>query len=163
MLEAKTQPFNPKPLLERREGNKANVYKDSEGYLTAGIGHLLTESEKKQYKLGDTVPENIRDRWFEQDSFDATNAAIYQARELGIDDLRFIENLTSVNFQLGTNWNKEHKKTWSLMKSGNFDLAAKEAANSKWKSQTPVRVKDFQEALKKIEIPAWTYDIPRAR
>ena len=32
-----------------------------------------------------------------------------------------------------------------------FDEAAKEAANSTWKKQTPVRVADFQKALTELK------------
>ena len=145
------KPFNPAPLLKYREGgNVPYVYLDSEGLPTAGIGHLLSPDENKQYKKGDIVPKEIRDSWFEQDSMQAVQSASQQAKELGINNPRFVENLTSVNFQLGGSWNKEHIETWRLMKEGNFSGAAKEAANSEWNKQTPIRVKHFQQALKSI-------------
>ena len=97
--------------------------------------------------MGDIVPQNILDNWLEQDSNKAWEAALTQAKELGINDIKFIESLASVNFQLGINWFKEHKKTWSYLKQKDYSNAADEAANSTWFKQTPVRVKDFQKAI----------------
>ena len=133
--------------LKSREGSRNKVYLDSLGKPTVGIGHLLTNEERKKYKVGDIVPQNILDNWLEQDSNKAWEAALTQAKELGINDIKFIESLASVNFQLGINWFKEHKKTWSYLKQKDYSNAADEAANSTWFKQTPVRVKDFQKAI----------------
>ena len=141
-------PFNPIPLISMREGgNREDVYLDSEGKPTAGVGHLLTKDERKRYSKGSIVSPEVRQRWFEQDSEKAINAAILQAKEMGVSDPRFIETLTSVNFQLGTSWNKEHVDTWDLMKNRDYSGAAKEAENSLWFEQTPARVRDLQQAL----------------
>ena len=150
------KPFDPRPLIKMREGgDREDVYKDSKGSLTAGIGHLLTAEELKLYKEGDLIPQEQRNAWFKQDSQRAIQAAQAQAEELGHTAPRFVENLTSVNFQLGTAWNLEHKNTWRLMKEGNYAGAATEAANSKWFRQTPDRVKDFQTALRNVDKPTW--------
>ena len=133
--------------LKSREGSRNKVYLDSLGKPTVGIGHLLTNEERKKYEVGDIVPQNILDNWLEQDSNKAWEAALTQAKELGINDIKFIESLASVNFQLGINWFKEHKKTWSYLKQKDYSNAADEAANSTWFKQTPVRVKDFQKAI----------------
>lgn len=137
--------------LLKREGSVNKSYKDSVGKLTGGIGHLLTPQEIKKYPLGTDIPKEVTDAWFKEDSAEAIDAAKVQAKELGVDKPELIQALTSVNFQLGTNWNKIHKKTWKLLQSGNFKEAAKEAANSKWNKQTPVRVKDFQDTLLKLD------------
>lgn len=64
-------------FLEAEEGSREDVYKDSEGFLTAGIGHKLTAEELKKYKEGDIVPKDKRDEWFRKDakkSWDAANS-----------------------------------------------------------------------------------------
>jgi len=40
-----------KQILGEEEGNRADIYLDSEGYPTAGIGHLLTAAERKKFGL----------------------------------------------------------------------------------------------------------------
>ena len=141
-------------LIIAREGVRDVVYDDpvkkSSGLLTAGIGHLLTDQEKKQFPIGSKVPQKTILKWFQQDFNKAFNAAVNQAKALGVFDPEFIGTLASVNFQLGPNWFKEHKKTWQLMEQGRFPEAAKEVYNSLWAKQTPVRVHDFAMALRKV-------------
>lgn len=142
-----------RPHLEQAEGNKTEVYqgaKDKEGVLTAGVGHKLTAAELKKFGKGDTIPPEQIQTWYDQDSKKAIGAAVKQAKEIGVESQEFMSALASVNFQLGTNWKGEHKKTWKLMKAGKFKEAATEAASSDWHGQTPERVEAFQEALLKV-------------
>ena len=150
--------------LNLREGFKGHVYKDTEGKLTAGTGHLLTDDELKKYKEGDVVDKEVTDAWLLKDSSKAYSASLSQAKELGISNQEMINALAGVNFQLGTSWNKKFKGAWSAMEAGDFDLAAKEAMYknpdelkygppsidrmSNWYQQTPTRVADFSRALK---------------
>jgi hypothetical protein len=110
----------------------------------------MSKAEQTKYPLGTKIPKSVRDNWLKEDSAKALGAANKQAEELGITDRKFIEALGSVNFQLGTEWNTIHKKTWELIKDGDYKAAAKEAANSKWNTQTPTRVEDFQRALEQL-------------
>ena len=88
--------------------------------------------------------------FWNQDSAAALRAAEQQMREAGITDEAFFIALADVNFQLGTGWTKKHKKTWDLILRGNYDGAAKEAADSVWYEQTPARVQAFQAALRAL-------------
>lgn len=133
--------------IKKREGVRYVSYKDSLGYLTGGVGHLLTHKEALLYPEGSTIPPVIVDSWLMGDIGIAKKAAQNQCEELLEPSTELYEALVSVNFQLGTGWNKIHKKTWKLMTQGRYEEAAVEAANSVWYRQTPVRVKDFQKAL----------------
>lgn len=137
--------------LKEREGVKTRSYYDSEEHLTGGIGHLLSEEEQQLYPEGTEIPQEVVDGWFKADLASAKKAAEEQAQELPEAPPKLIEALVSVNFQLGSNWNKEHKNTWKLLLEGEWKKAAEEAARSKWNEQTPKRVKDFQEALLEVE------------
>jgi lysozyme len=136
--------------LKMREGFKNKVYLDSLGKPTVGVGHLLTEEQNKKYKVGDIVPDNILDKWLEEDSLKAWKAALKQSEDLDINDLDFIDSLASVNFQLGTNWFKIHKNTWKFLQTKEYDKAANEAQDSTWFKQTPIRVQDFQKAIRNL-------------
>jgi len=148
--------------LEHREGSVSKSYLDSLGKLTGGVGHLLLEDEKKIYPKGTKIPKDVRERWMEKDSIKAWDAAIEQASDLGVSEHeQFIEALGSVNFQMGTNWMKKFPSAYKALKSGDFKEAIdqlewvnprkKEKGASNWKKQTPVRVKDFVEAIKELK------------
>jgi GH24 family phage-related lysozyme (muramidase)/murein DD-endopeptidase MepM/ murein hydrolase activator NlpD len=136
--------------LKMREGFENKVYLDSLGKPTVGVGHLLTEEQNKKYKVGDIVPDNILDKWLEEDSLKAWKAALKLSEDLDINDLDFIDSLASVNFQLGTNWFKIHKNTWKFLQTKKYDKAANEAQDSTWFKQTPIRVQDFQKAIRNL-------------
>jgi len=152
--ETQTEPTEKfiKHLADREGSLKKNnkVYLDSLGIPTVGVGHKLVGEEKTKYKVGDTIPDNILNEWLKKDSQTAWLGALKQSKELGIDDLNFIEALASVNFQLGTSWFKIHKNTWKFLQTKEYDKAADEAADSLWFKQSPTRVKDFQAAIKNL-------------
>lgn len=135
--------------LKKREGVKYVSYRDSLGKLTGGVGHLLSPKEALLYPEGTYIASPIVESWLRGDIALAEKAAQNQCEELIEPSEDLLHALISVNFQLGTNWNRIHKKTWKLMTQGRYEEAAVEAANSVWYKQTPIRVKDFQKALRK--------------
>ena len=148
--------------LEKREGNKDYSYFDSRGKLSGGIGHLLTAEEKKLYPKGSSIPKDVRDKWLAEDTAKAWAAAQDQAQQIGRPDM--VDGLFAVNYQLGTSWNKDvkqpdgsikkgHKKTWKYLMDGDIESAIPEAADSLWNTQTPKRVKDFQDAMRASNNP----------
>ena len=144
--------------LELREGNIDHVYLDTLGKPTCGVGHLLTKEECKLYKVYENVDKQIRDKWLEEDAQKAWDAAVQQLQDLNIADLEFIIALGSVNFQLGTRWMDKFPSAYKALSSKDYDEAIKQVSTgsgkngqSKWKEQTPVRVKDFVEAIDKLK------------
>jgi uncharacterized protein YraI len=96
------------------------------------------------------VPRAVLDRWLAHDARGAYDAAVSQAGQLRVTSQDFINALGSVNFQLGTHWNHTFTHSWSLMMSHQWETAAQEVAKSAWARQTPVRVHDFQAALRAL-------------
>ena len=137
-------------LLRQREGVRYVVYLDSLKKPTVGIGHLVTAADK--LKVGDRIDDKRVTEFFKKDSAKALAAAKNQAARAKITDGNFIIYLASVNFQLGTDWYKTFKKTWKYILDGKYKEAAAEVKKSRWNSQTPVRAKDFQQAL--LSLPA---------
>lgn len=134
-------------LLER-EGYRNTVYRDSRGFPTVGVGHLVRPEDN--LKVGDAISdERVRDL-LEKDASKAYRAAIEQANELGINDAGFVKALGSVNFQLGTGWRQKFPQTWQHMKDGNYDQAIRNIENSLWSRQTPVRTADFTAAIERV-------------
>lgn len=134
--------------LRLREGCENKAYRDSEGKLTVGVGHLVCSRDG--IREGQVISDEQVEAFLREDAQEAFIAAQQQAFSIGVTDYNFICSLASVNFQLGTDWYKEHKQTWRLMQEHKWDEAAIEAADSKWEDQTPIRVDDFQEALARM-------------
>ena len=128
-----------------REGLETTVYKDSRGKPTVGIGHLVTEADG--LKVGDKISEEKVKELYRKDIREAARAAQSQASELGIGDEEFIKALVSVNFQLGTGWDKKFKNTYKMIKEGRYEEAINNIENSVWYKQTPTRAKDLIKAI----------------
>jgi GH24 family phage-related lysozyme (muramidase) len=124
------------------------VYLDSLKKPTVGIGHLVTPADK--LKVGDEITDKQVSEFFRKDSAKAVSTARSQAAKAGIKDSHFIVYLASVNFQLGTGWNRIFKTAWKLILECNYEEAAQSLEKTKWYRQTPIRVKDFQKALRSL-------------
>ncbi len=136
-----------KALLKAREGFRRDVYIDSEGFLTVGIGHKVRPEDK--LKFGEIATDQRINTWFEQDVKASFDAAKSQAIDLKNYDTDFIAALTSVNFQLGTNWKGKFPNTYNYLKKGQWKKAIANLLDAKWNEQTPVRVADFIAAINK--------------
>lgn len=135
-------------LIKEREGFSETIYNDR-GHLAIGVGHNISRSDVKKHgwKIGDTVPKNVIQKYLEQDTKKFFKAALAQSETIGITNPDFVAVLASVNFQNGVNWHKEHKRTWSYLTQGRLDKAAEEVNNSLWAKQTPKRSEDFRKAI----------------
>lgn len=142
--------------VKKREGFRNKVYRDSLGHLTVGWGHKLTPEELQQYKQGDLIDSKKLNFWFNADGQKAYDAAVKQAKQLGVEDQSFVNALFSVNFQLGENWwdasvnPNAHKETWRYLSEGDYTKAAEEVYDSDWAKQTPTRVDDFSNAIRNL-------------
>jgi lysozyme len=135
-------------LIAEREGRRNDVYKDSLGKLTVGIGHLVVASDNLKFR--DRINDEQVTSLFKKDSAPAMHAARSQALEAGITDAAFIPYLASVNFQLGVRWTATFPHTWKMIVDGKYEEAATALDGTLWAEQTPVRVKDFQNALRSL-------------
>lgn len=133
-------------LVKQREGLVLRWYPDSLGKITGGYGHLQLPHER-----GMSITKALADKWFVEDITASDMAATIQAGQLKHCTQELKDVLVSVNFQLGTSWITKFKKTWALMLSGDYVGAAWEAENSLWAKQTPVRVRDLQFALVRLD------------
>lgn len=128
-------------ILHYREGWRLDVYLDSLGYATVGIGHKVVPADK--LKVGDVITSAKAWEFFYKDVATAFDAAKKQARQIGIYTPEFIAALTSVNFQLGTGWTQKFYETWPALLRGDWRTAERNLIASLWYQQTPARVEDF--------------------
>lgn len=129
------------------EGYRLDVYLDTKGIATVGIGHKVLSSDR--LKLGDRITPAQAQAFFNKDAATAFAAAKSQARDLNKYNSSFIAALAEVNFQLGTNWKSKFYNTWAYLKSGNFKTALSNLRQSDWMKQTPERVTNFMVAINK--------------
>ena len=140
----------------------------------AGYGHTLNEKEKKWWETASKEQREAQaDKWFKEDVGKARSAAQKQMKPLGdrADSDTLESTLTSINFQLGTEWRTKFPKAWKGIAAGQnkgttpmfkdktgWDQAlyhlmhANEKSNkpSKWLMQTPRRVLDAVLAIHTI-------------
>lgn len=128
-------------ILHLREGFRQDVYRDSLGYLTVGIGHKVLVNDNLEF--GQVISKERVWQFFYADVAKAFDAAKKQAKQLGKYTPEMIAALTSVNFQLGTNWTQTFYTTWPALLRGDWYTAEQNLRQSKWYKQTPVRVEDF--------------------
>jgi GH24 family phage-related lysozyme (muramidase) len=135
-------------LVADREGRRNDVYPDKLKKPTVGIGHLVVAADS--LKLGDIISDERVTALFSKDSAEALGAARKQVVAAGISDAAFLPYLASVNFQLGTAWTDTFPNTWKMIVNGEYENAAKALDGTLWAQQTPVRVRDFQDALRRL-------------
>ena len=138
-------------ILLEREGREYNLYKDTTKNETIGIGHKILPDEDFT-----TIDDAKIDELFESDLQKAVGFADTIIKE---QNIKATENdrmaLTLMAFQLGIG-NYDEKSgvrgftdTLKYLAEGDREAAAIEAANSKWATQTPKRLKDFQMLMRR--------------
>lgn len=129
--------------LRRDEGTRETAYKDSEGWLTIGVGRLIDSRkpgaglrpDEIDYLLRNDIADRVQALqkalpWF---------AKLDQARQ-GV--------LINMAFQLGTEGLLGFSYTLGLVRDGKYAEAAVQMLKSKWANQTPERAKRLAEQMK---------------
>ncbi len=140
-------------MLKLDEGLKLKPYKDTEGYWTIGIGHLLTkkpsldvaisvlDSQIGRKTQGSITEEEAR-KLFQNDvnsalksiKTDSTLAPLYSK----YDEVRR-QALINMVFQMGTTGAASFHNSLGLVADKNYALAGTNMRKSKWYRQTPNR------------------------
>lgn len=119
--------------LEAEEGRVPYVYRDSEGYWTIGVGHLV--DPVRGGKISDKVidillADDIAEKWDEVLHRWPWAATLDDARQ-------FV--LLSMAFQMGIRGLAEFVNTLDAVEDRDYHRAANGMRNSKWAKQTPGR------------------------
>ena len=129
-------------MLLRHEGLRLQPYKDSEGYLTIGVGRLI-DPEKDG---GITHDEAI---------YLMRNDIDRKAAELGerfpivrdMDSTRYYI-LVNMAFNLGISGLAGFKKMWRAIHERDYQKAAEEMLDSKWATQVGKRAQELALLMK---------------
>ncbi|MBS0876524.1 MULTISPECIES: glycoside hydrolase family protein [unclassified Tatumella] len=141
-------------FIESDEGMKLTMYKDTLGYWTIGIGHLISKNSDKNYNIG------LLDKLFNR----STNGIISteECKKLFNQDLTTLyynikssslnslyqsldsnRQMALVNmcFQMGVSGVSQFHNALAAMKIQDWNTVAKELKDSTWYRQTPNRAK----------------------
>lgn len=143
-------------MLRIDEGCKLELYKDTEGFWTIGIGQLITKNPSKDVARDalDKLMGRICDgRITQREAEELFNGSVEKARK-GIlanatlkpvyDVLDEVRRCALINmvFQMGVAGVAGFPKGMRLLKAKQWDAAAIELADSRWyKTQTPNRAR----------------------
>ncbi|MFP8558266.1 glycoside hydrolase family protein [Klebsiella michiganensis] len=148
-------------MLRFDEGEKLQVYKDTEGYWTIGIGHLLTKNPSKELAISSldkelnrvtsgVISKSESERLFSLD----TSRALQDISRSELSSIYIQMSgprraaLVNMVFQLGLNGVLNFKKMISYLKAQNYPAAADEALDSRWARQTPNRAKRVTDVIR---------------
>ena len=132
------------------EGIKYELYLCSEGHLTGGIGHLITEWDTEYYDkpIGTKVEIDQVDDWFAKD----IKVSVKDCEDLfnNFNDLpEDIQHvLINMSFQLGKPRLSKFKKMIAAVENLDWSKMADEMQDSTWRWQTPNRA---QRLIKRAE------------
>lgn len=147
-------------LLKRDENIKLYPYKDSLGYWTIGIGHLIDR------RMGGSLPSWIQPSFpiteqeaFELCRFDITNVLKELSQKLPqFPELSEVRQavLASMAFQMGVGGLLKFKDMITAITKHDWNLAAEEMLDSKWfREQTPERSTRLGRAMRTNDMAAF--------
>ena len=142
--------------IESDEGCKYETYHCSEGHLTGGIGHLITEWDEEIYAgpIGTVIPEQQVKDWFERDVHIAVNdcISIFDNFDNLPEDAQHV--FINMAFQLGGPRLRKFKKMIAAVNDGDWDEAAAQMEDSRWYKQTTNRATRLIDRIIRIGVPA---------
>ena len=132
------------------EGVKYEIYRCSEGYPTAGIGHLITQWDEDYFDkpVGTKVSKEQVAKWFEADLGVAIADMNKFTEGMNVDE-NVRECVTEMVFQLGLPRLNKFKKFKQALLDGDIKTAQAEMKDSLWYRQTTNRAERLIEKLGK--------------
>lgn len=126
--------------LIRHEGYIREIYLDSEGYPTFGVGHLVTEVDPEfTWPVGTPVTDERILSAFEEDFLDALEDAESLVESLYNQPDAVIRVLVNMAFNIGRTRLRGFKNMLAAVENKDYDRAADEMVDSKWYTQVKRR------------------------
>ena len=137
-----------KQEITRHEGKVLEIYEDSLGYKTLGIGHLF-QPEDPQYdcEVGTKVSEEVVDMYFENDFYKhlAETIHVFGTEEAFYNLPEPIQRvLVNMCFNLGGTRLSKFKNMLAACRSHNWQEMARQMQDSRWHYQVGRRSQELQ-------------------
>lgn len=143
-----------KEQIKRHEGEVLEIYKDSLGYLTFGVGHLVREDDPEfGQPEGTPVTQERVDEVYEIDFDKHLEETIHLFESKGGEDFYALpENiqhvLVNMTFNLGGTRFGKFNNMWKGVIENDWEKVAVEMEDSKWFGQVGRRSVELQEMVR---------------
>jgi|TARA_R100000030_G_scaffold66971_1_gene51038 lysozyme len=137
--------------IKRHEGEVLEIYLDSLGLKTLGIGHLLQPKDPEyDWEVGTSVSQEVVSKYF-KDDFNKHLAETIHVFGTEKDFYNLPENiqhvLVNMCFNLGASRLGKFKKMLEACRSYDWSEMARQMEDSKWFGQVGRRSKELQEMV----------------
>ena len=140
--------------IKRHEGEVLEIYEDSLGYLTFGVGHLIKDSDDEYgLPVGTPVSQERVDDVYDYDFDKHLDETIHLFESKGGEDFYSLpENiqhvLVNMTFNLGGTRFGKFNNMWKGVVSSDWEKVAVEMEDSKWFRQVGRRSVELQEMVR---------------
>ena len=140
-----------KEQIKRHEGEVLEIYKDSLGYKTLGVGHLCQPNDPEyNWKVGTKVSQEVVDMYYENDFNNHYMEAIHVfGSEEGFYNLpEGIQHvLVNMCFNLGGNRLSKFRNMIKACREHNWKEMSAQMQDSRWYHQVGRRSKELQQVV----------------
>ncbi len=140
--------------IKRHEGEVLEVYEDSLGYLTFGVGHLIKDSDDEHGQpVGTPVSQQRVDEVYDYDFDKHLDETIHLFESKGGEDFYALpENiqhvLVNMTFNLGGTRFSKFNNMWKGVVVCDWEKVAVEMEDSRWFKQVGRRSVELQEMVR---------------
>ena len=136
-----------KDHLRSEEGYRDEIYLDTRGFQTIGIGHLVKPSDN--FVQGKRYSRKVIEKVFDYDVKICVQDAYNLCKDLEIKE-EAILIVAHMCFQLGKPKTAKFKKMFEALGKKDYISAGLEMQASLWAKQTPNRAMRLSEQMKKL-------------
>jgi len=140
-----------KEQIKRHEGEVLNIYEDSLGYKTLGVGHLCKPQDPEyDWAVGTSVSQEVVDMYYKDDFVTHLAEAIHIfGSEEGFynlpEDIQHV--LVNMCFNLGGTRLSKFKNMIKACREHNWKEMAAQMEDSRWYGQVGRRSKELQDMV----------------
>ena len=140
-----------KEEIKRHEGEVLEIYEDSLGYKTLGVGHLCQpEDPEYNWKVGTPVTQELVDMYYEDDFIKHVDETLHVFGEEE-DFYNLPENiqhvLVNMCFNLGGTRLSKFRNMLKACRAHDWKTMAAEMEDSRWFKQVGRRSRELQESV----------------
>ena len=140
-----------KAEIKRHEGEVLEIYMDSLGYKTLGVGHLCQPNDPEySWEVGTSVSQEVVDMYYEDD-FDKHYKEAIHVFGSQEDFYKLPEKiqhvLVNMCFNLGGSRLSKYRNMLQACREHNWDRMAAEMQNSRWFNQVGRRSIELQQVV----------------
>jgi len=145
-----------KEQIKRHEGEVLEIYKDSLGYLTFGVGHLVKEDDPEfGQPEGTPVSQERVDEVYDIDFDKHVEECIHVFESKGGEDFYSLPEdiqhvLINMTFNLGGTRFGKFNNMWKGVIENDWEKVAVEMEDSRWFKQVGRRSVELQEIVRSV-------------